>query len=96
MEVERTLLWLEVTGVMLCPLYLSRGPSESLDAHCRCSQVRDPGLLMTQSDASEGSKRPAVQSKLCQHTDGDCCVSWLWFLVCLLSHLAGGNAIAVS
>lgn len=77
---------------MLCPLHLSG----SLDAHCQCSQMRDPGLLMTQRDASEGPERPAVQIKLCQCAGGDCCVSWLLLLEGLLSHLAGGNAIAVS
>lgn len=51
---------------------------------------------MTQRDASEGPERPAVQIKLCQCADGDCCVSWLLLLEGLLSHLAGGNAVAVS
>lgn len=51
---------------------------------------------MTQRDASKGPERSAVQIKLCQCADGDCCVSWLLLLEGLLSHLAGGNAVAVS
>lgn len=54
-----------VGELMLCPLHLSEGPFENLDAHGWWSQTRDPKLLMTQMNASEGPERAAVQTKLC-------------------------------